>query len=238
MTIWSRLRQGSLGDSFSTLWGLLTQRPRTAEAGEEGGIVFTIGVIALAAKMAAADGAVTHHEVEVFNRLFHVPDSERGNIQRFFNLARRSMAGFESYARDLARLFRDRPGVLEDILDGLFAIALADGHAHPAELDYLARAAEIFGLSEGEFERIRSCHMEPDGCDPYHVLGVARDCSDEELRRTYLRLVRENHPDSLIARGVPEEFIAMANAKLAAINNAYAKVQKLREKREPVPEAR
>jgi len=159
-----------------------------------------------------------------------VPERERGNVQRFFNLARRSMAGFDSYARDLARIFRDRPGVLEDVLDGLFAIALSDGHAHPVELEYLARAGQIFGFSDGEFDRIRASHLDPGDCDPYCVLGVSRDCGPEELRRTYLRLVRENHPDSLIARGVPEEFIVMATAKLAAINNAYSAIERMRER--------
>lgn len=228
MSIWSRLNQIFSGDSFTAAWSALIQHLRGSRASEDGGIVFTIGVVALAAKMAAADGTVTHHEVEVFNRLFHVPDQERANVQRFFNLARRSMAGFESYARDLARIYQSRPGVLEDVLDGLFAIALSDGHVHDVEFEYLARAAQTFGFSEGEFERIRASHMEPERCDPYRVLGLSPDCDGEELRRTYLRLVRENHPDSLIARGVPEEFVTTATAKLAAINNAYEKVRRAR----------
>jgi len=228
MSIWSRLNQAFSGDSFAAAWSALVQRLRGPRASDDGGVVFTIGVVALAAKMAAADGTVTHHEVEVFNRLFHVPEYERTNVQRFFNLARRSMAGFDAYARDLARIYQARPGVLEDVLDGLFAIALSDGHVHDVEFEYLARAAQIFGFSDDEFERIRASHMESESCDPYRVLGVTPDCDGEELRRTYLRLVRENHPDSLIARGVPEEFIAMATAKLAAINNAYEKVRRTR----------
>ncbi len=221
MSIWSRLRESplgvSLGGSLGPLWRAVTGRP--AEGDEaEGGVAFTMAVIALSAKMAKADGHVSAREVEAFNRLFHVPEDERANVGRFFNLARQSVAGFESYARDVAKLFRGRPGVLEDVLDGLFTIALADGDFRAAEGDYLARVAEIFGFSEGEFQRIAASHLED---DPYRVLGVSPDCGDDELKHTYRRLVAENHPDRLIARGVPAEFVAMANDKLAAINAAY-----------------
>ena len=138
------------------------------------------------------------------------------------------MAGFESYAADLARVFRGRPGVLEDVLDTLFAIALADGGIHPREEAYLALAADIFGFSEAEFERIRACHMDPELCNPYRILGVDPECGDEELKQAYRRLVRENHPDSLIGRGVPSEFVAVATAKLAIINRAHDEIMRRR----------
>lgn len=228
MSIWSRLRAllgASMNDTLDGLWRGLEARvfARESGEGEEGGegLAFTIGLIALSAKLAKADGRVTLHEVEAFNRLFDVPVEERADIQRFFDIARRSMAGFDSYAGDLARVFRARPAMLEDILDGLFDVALADGEVHDREIDYLARAAEIFGFAEGEFERILASHLAPERVDPYRVLGLDQDCSDEELRRSYLRLVRENHPDSFIARGLPPELIAVATQKLAAINHAY-----------------
>ena len=113
--------------------------------------------------------------------------------------------------------------MLEDILDGLFEIAKADGVLHPGEAAFLERVAEIFGFAPDEFRRIRASHFGPDAADPYVILGVAYDASEEEIKRTYRLLVRENHPDSLIARGVPEEFVRLATDKLAAINGAYRK---------------
>jgi DnaJ like chaperone protein len=113
---------------------------------------------------------------------------------------------------------------MEDILDGLFEIAAADGVMHPDEERFLERVADIFGFSPGEFRRIRASHFPPDAADPYVVLGVAYDADNNELKHTYYRLVRENHPDSLIARGVPEEFVKIATDKLAAINVAYEKI--------------
>jgi DnaJ like chaperone protein len=189
------------------------------------GVTFTIAVVALAGKMAKADGVATDQEFEVFRRIFGVPPQEEANVRRVFNLARQDIAGFEHYAGQIARLFRDNPAVLEDVLDTLFEIAKSDGVLHPCEARFLERVAEIFGFSPNEYRRIRASHFAPELTDPYVILGVSYVADDEELRQTYRRLVRENHPDSLIARGVPAEFIKLATDKLAAINAAYEKIQ-------------
>ena len=189
------------------------------------GLVFTIAMIALAGKMSKADGIVTEEEFAAFLRVFHVPAQEEGNVRRIFNLARHDIAGYEVYAGQIAKLFVGNPAILEDVLDGLFEVAKADGVLHPAESQFLERVAEIFGFAPNEFCRIRASHFAPELTDPYVILGVSYVAGEEELRQTYRRLVRENHPDSLIARGVPPEFIKLANDKLAAINSAYEKIR-------------
>jgi DnaJ like chaperone protein len=189
------------------------------------GVTFAIAIIALAGKMARADGVVTEEEFEVFQRVFGVPPEEEANVRRIFNLARQDIAGFEHYAGQIAHLFMGNPAMLEDILDGLFEIAKADGVLHPGEAQFLERVAEIFGFAPNEFRRIRASHFAPELTDPYVILGLSYSADEEELKQTYRRLVRENHPDSLMARGVPQEFIKLANDKLAAINNAYEKIQ-------------
>jgi len=189
------------------------------------GVTFTIAVVALAGKMARADGVVTDQEFEVFREAFGVPPAEEANVARIFNLARQDIAGFEYYAGQIARLFVGNPAMLEDVLDGLFEIAKADGVLHPGEAAFLEKVAEIFGFAPNEYRRIRASHFAPELTDPYVILGVSYVADDEELKQTYRRLVRENHPDSLMARGVPAEFIKLANDKLAAINNAYEKIR-------------
>lgn len=191
-------------------------------------IAFTIGVIALAAKLAKADGTVTRDEVDVFKRVFPVPHEEEANVGHLFNLAKQDVAGFDSYAKQLASLFRSRPGVLEDLLDSLFLVAKADNRLHAGELEYLKHVAQIFGFTSSQFERIRASHFGPDREDPYVILGVDRLSPDADVKRAYHALVRENHPDSMIARGVPEEFVRLANEKLAAINAAYEVIKKER----------
>ena len=188
------------------------------------GVTFTIAVVALAGKMARADGVVTDQEFQVFRQVFGVPVEEQANVQRIFNLARQDVAGFEHYAGQIAQLFVGNPAMLEDILDGLFEIAKADGVLHPGEAAFLERVAEIFGFAPNEFRRIRASHFAPELTDPYVILGLSYAADNDELKQTYRRLVRENHPDSLMARGVPPEFIKLANDKLAAINGAYEKI--------------
>jgi DnaJ like chaperone protein len=232
MSIWGKVGGASagflMGGPIGALLGAVAGHfmfDREADPG----IVFTIAVIALAGKMAKADGSVSDVELEAFARVFRVPPQEEANVRRIFNLARQDVAGYEAYAQQIARLYVGNPAVLEDVLDGLFEIAKADGVLHPAEAAFLERVAEIFGFSPGEFRRIRASHFAPELTDPYVILGVSYVASTEEIKQTYRRLVRENHPDSLMARGVPPEFEKLANDKLAAINAAYEAIQKERD---------
>jgi DnaJ like chaperone protein len=195
---------------------------------ETPGLAFTIAIIALSAKLAKADGVVTEDEEEAFQRIFRVPPHEEANVRRIFNLARQDTAGYEAYAYQIAGIFRGNPAVLEDILDGLFEIAKADGVYHPGEAIFMERVSEIFGFAPNEFRRIRASHFGADKDDPYMILGVAYTASEDEIRSTYRLLVKQNHPDSLIARGVPPEFLKLANDKLAAINGAFDVIEKER----------
>ncbi len=237
MSIWGKIGGGAagllVGGPLGAALGLvaghyLFDRGADVQGGGDPGIAFTIAMIGLAAKMAKADGVVTEAEIDAFERVFRVPPEEQATVRRFFDLARQDTAGFEAYAQQIARMYAAQPAVLEDILDGLFEIAAADAVLHPDEEAFLERVSDIFGFSPGEFRRIRASHFAPDAADPYVVIGVGYEADDDEIKRTYYRLVRENHPDSLIARGVPEEFVKIATDKLAAINGAYEKILKER----------
>jgi|694.fasta_scaffold64339_3 DnaJ like chaperone protein len=189
------------------------------------GVTFTIALVALSGKMARADGVVTDRDFDVFRRVFAIPPDEENNVRRIFNMARQDIAGFDHYAQQIAKLLVGNPALLEDVLDGLFEIAKSDGVLHPCEARFLERVAEIFGFAPGEFRRIRASHFAPELTDPYVILGLSYSADEDELKQTYRKLVRENHPDSLMARGVPAEFVKLANDKLAAINSAYEKIR-------------
>ena len=243
MSVWGKIVGGAagfaLGGPLGALLGGLAGHAvdkmagRTVEGEAEGpakdatkNIAFTIGVIVLGAKMAKADGVVTRDEVSAFREVFHVPESELKNVGRVFDQARRDSRGFEPYAKQVGRLFRDNPAVLEELLDGLFHIARADGKVTEDEIEYLRSVAEIFGLDRASWERIRATNVGPDKANPYGILGVAHDAADEEIKQTYRQLVRENHPDRLVAQGMPTEFVELANERLAKINAAYDRVRK------------
>lgn len=240
MSIWGKILGGAaglalggpLGALIGAVAGHAVDKLREAPADEQAGdatkqIAFTIGVIVLGAKMAKADGVVTQDEISAFREVFHVAPEDMRNVARVFNMAKQDVAGYEAYAIQLKDLFQDDPAVLEDVLDGLFHIAKADGIVHEAEAGYLESVAMYFGFSEADYGRIRARHVE-DKSDPYVVLGVDRSMSTDTIKAQYRKLVAENHPDRLMARGVPEEFIAIATEKVAAINAAYDQIEKER----------
>jgi len=191
-------------------------------------VAFTIAAIALGAKMAKADGLVTRDEVDAFKQVFHISAEEMENVGRIFDQARKSPLGYEAYAQQIAGMFRRQPTVLEELLDGLFHIAKADGRVIEEEIDYLQDVAAIFGFDAAKFARIRASHLGADKTDPFVVLGVAHDAPNTEIKAAYRKLVRDNHPDRLIAKGMPKEFIDIATDKLAAINSAYERVARER----------
>lgn len=192
-------------------------------------VAFSVAMIALSAKMAKADGIVTPDEVVAFQEIFEIPDKEARNVARLYNLAKQDVAGFDSYASKMADLCHadgTDGRILEDILDGLFHIAKADGVLHEKEQNFLARVAEIFDVSEVTFEQIVARHTYETTHDPYAVLGLPRETPFDDIKKHYRKLVSDAHPDRLIARGVPEEFLAIANSRMAALNLAFAAIAK------------
>jgi DnaJ like chaperone protein len=186
---------------------------------------FTAAVIGLAAKMARADGYAQQVELEAAERVFRPPPGDEGNFRRAFVLAQQTVLGFESYAKQIARKYRARPCLLEDVLDGLFHIAAADGIVTEDELLYLEEVAGLFGFSELEFRRIKATNLGPDAGDPYAVLGLLPGADFEEVRQAWRRLAAENHPDRMQQRGAPPEFVEIAQEKTAAINAAFAQIR-------------
>lgn len=245
MSIWGKIVGGAtgfaLGGPLGALIGAVIGHgvdhiAETATAGTDGleeadntrKIAFTIAVIVLGAKMAKADGWVNRDEVAAFRQVFHVPPEELENVGRVFNIARRDSAGFEPYAKQIAGMFRDRPAVLEDLLACLFHIAQSDGALNEKETAYLRSVAGLFGFTDAEFERLRAAEAGPDEADPYHILGIAHDADDAAVKAQWRRLTREQHPDRLLAEGLPQEFIDIATQKMASINAAYDRVAKER----------
>ena len=187
----------------------------------ERSVAFTIAVIALGAKMAKADGRVTRDEVAAFREVFYIPKEEEANTARLYNLARQDVAGFEGYAKRVASMFTSVEGTLTDLVEALFYIAVADGSYHAEEDDYLARVASIFGLTERQFRAIRTRFVPDAEPDPWDVLGVEPETPMDDIRARWRKLVRETHPDRMMARGVPKEAIKLAEKRLVAINRAW-----------------
>ena len=224
MTIWQRIITG--GKRLFDLDRQAAALPADEScAPDPNDIGFTTAIIGLGVKMAKADGRVTDDEVMAFSRVFRSAPRHAASVQRVFRLAQQSVNGYQAYARKLGRKYAARPCLLEGVLDGLFMIATADGVVTEDELVYLETVSEAFGFSETTFRRIKASHLGPDHDDPYHILGVTHDAEFETIRRAYRKLMAENHPDTLTARGAPREFELAAHDKAAAITGAYARIR-------------
>lgn len=219
MSIWTRISEAlaalAKGEPLAKVFELLTTPP-------ERSVAFTIAVIALGAKIAKADGQVTRNEVRAFREVFHIPPEDEANAARVFNLARQDVAGFEEYATKIKAMFDGRETCPTwELLEGLFHIAIADGHFDAREDDFLSRVAEIFAMPRSEYEAMRMRFVPDAPLDPYTVLGVPHDAPMAEIRRAWRAAVRETHPDRMIARGVPAEAIKLAERRMQDINRAW-----------------
>lgn len=225
MSIWERIAEAisalRAGESLADV----LERFRTPP---ERSVAFTIAVIALGAKMAKADGRVTRDEVAAFREVFHIPAEEEANTARLYNLARQDVAGYEGYAKRVAAMFDSVEGTLTDLFEALFYIAVADGSYHPEEEGYLTRVAEIFGISDRQFRAIRSRFVPDAEPDPWDVLGLDPDTPMDTARVRWKALVRDTHPDRMMARGVPEEAVRLAEKRLVAVNRAWEAISEAR----------
>ena len=182
---------------------------------------FSTAVTALGAKLAKADGRADPAEFAAFAEVFQPEPGGERNVERLYALARQTTLGFESYAKRLAKRYRGCPQLLEDVLVGLFHIAKADGVVSGDEIAYLGRVADLFGLSPLTFKRLRVLHLGAQPGDPYVVLDVPHDATDERVHAAWKGALLEAHPDRVLARGLPAEFVEVAHAKASAINAAY-----------------
>ncbi|WP_299282576.1 molecular chaperone DjiA [uncultured Tateyamaria sp.] len=222
MSLWSRISDAiaalSTGEGLTAVFDKLRAPP-------ERSVAFAIAVIALGAKMAKADGQVTRDEVTAFREVFHIAAQDEAGAARVFNLARQDVAGFEEYATRIHAMFSAEPETLTDLLEGLFHIAMADGFYHPNEDAFLEQVAHIFAISDTDFQALRARFVPDAVPDPYTVLGVRPDMSLEDMRAAWRKLVRENHPDAMMARGVPEEAVRLAEKRMIDINRAWEDIR-------------
>ncbi len=221
MSVWIRISEAmaalTQGQSLTEVLDKLRTKP-------ERSVAFTIAVIALGAKMAKADGLVTKDEVAAFRQVFHIAKRDEAQAAKVFNLARQDVAGYEAYAATIAAMFKDEMPVMENLVEGLFHIAIADGEYHPAEHDFVHTVALKFAIDDAAFRAMRTRFVPDAPPDAYDVLGVTPETPLEEVRQIWRQKIRETHPDILMSKGLPEEAITMATKKMIAINKAWEEI--------------
>ena len=223
MSVWfhiSKLLESLVtGETLSALFNRLNTPP-------EKRVGFTIAAIALSAKMAKADGTVTHQEKVAFKKIFAILPGEEKHVQYVFQLAQKDIAGFEIYAKKISKMLNNKPLLLENLIAGLLYISIADNTFHPNEEEFINRVAKIFQISNQKLEVLKARYIPDFQKNPYLVLGINPDLEFNDIKKQWQRLVYESHPDHMIAQGLPQEAINLATSRLIAINDAWGKLAK------------
>ncbi len=194
------------------------------DTGNEGSkdVAFTIPLVVLGAQMARADGTIRRVEVNTFRRVFHLSASDMEVAGRLFDQACQDTVDYRRYAAQAGHQFRKQPAMVEQMLDGLFAMAYADGILHEGELAYLREIAPLLGIADADFARIHARHL-PER-NPYAVLGIRRGADEMTVRLAHRRLAQDLDPERLITEGMPRELIHVTYDKAAAIDAAFAAI--------------
>ena len=239
MSIWGSLLGGVIGFSFGGPFGALlgsflggkisrlssSKRISGQQNAQE---VFALSLIILSAKLSKADGHVSKEELIAVKDKLQIPDSEIDQVAQIFNKAKDESTGYEPYAKQIAEIFKGNINVLEEVINILFYIAEADGHVSSDEEDMIANIAYIFGLSQKQYQSIKESRKSSDKLNPYIVLESQPTDDLQIIRKKYIKLSKEHHPDLLMSKGVPVEVINESKNKMRAINAAWDQVQKLK----------
>jgi DnaJ like chaperone protein len=237
MAIWGSLIGGmiglSLGGPFGMLLGSLIGS-KISRAKSRGGFgsfaqpqqIFALSLIVLSAKLSKVDGQVSKEELVAVKNKLRIPENEIDQVGKIFNKAKEESTGYEPYAQQIAQIYKGNLNVLEEVINILFYIAEADGNVSQSEFQMIEKIAQIFGLNEVQFNSIMESRKSSDKINPYIVLESNPDDSIENIRKKYLKLSKEHHPDLLMSKGVPQEVIDESKAKMRAINSAWDQIQK------------
>ena len=239
MSIWGSLIGGmigfSLGGPFGMLLGSLLggkiSRSRTNRgfrASAQSQRIFALSLIVLSAKLSKADGQVSREELIAVKDKLKIPENEIDEVGKIFNRAKDESTGYEPYAKQIAQFYQGNINILEEVINILFYIAESDGKVSSAELDMIENIAKIFGLTQVQFNSIKESRKGSDKLNPYVVLESKPDDDLQSIRKNYLRLSKENHPDLLLSKGVPQEVIDESKNKMRAINSAWDQIQKIK----------
>ena len=240
MSIWGSLIGGMIGLSFGGPFGMLLgsliggkisrARSRSANFGSfaQPQQIFALSLIVLSAKLSKADGQVSKEELVAVRDKLKIPDNEIEQVGKIFNKAKEESTGYEPYAQQVSQIYKNNLNVLEEVINILFYIAEADGNISQSEMNMIQHIAEIFGLNDTQFNSIKESRKSSDKLNPYIVLGCNPDDNLQNIRKKYLKLSKEHHPDLLISKGVPQEVIEESKKKMRSINSAWDQIQKLK----------
>ncbi len=186
-------------------------------------------LVAMLAKQAKCDGAVTREEIRVveafFTDVLSLSSAARAEAIRIFQRAKDSRISFEYHARRFYEQYAGNWGMLSGVLELLVTISLADGEMSAEEELLINQAQAIFGVQSEEYAQYRSRQRtrprSGEKGEQYYakVLGLRGEMTREEVKKAYRKLVTQYHPDRVAHLG--EKMRLSAEEEMKKINEAY-----------------
>lgn len=198
---------------------------------EESQLTFFVAAFSMLAKIAKVDGSVSDKEIASIEGFMthdlNLSPESRSSAVNIFRQALNSDESFEAFAVQFYAGFRSQPRIIELMMDILFRVSTADGGITDKEEVLLSSAARTFNLSNRDYARLKSRYVKAVNRF-YSVLKIDETATNEEIKRQYRTMVSDYHPDKIEAKGLPEEFIKLANDKFIEIKEAYDAIRKER----------
>ena len=196
-------------------------------------VAFFAALFACLAKLAKADGRVDEAEVqkieEIISKKLNLSGEHRNFAINIFQKAKDDKNSFEAYASNLYKILSSSPNSLLVFYEILFELALADGILHPKEDELLKKIPHIFKFDQSVYDNFYEKYVSQNK-SYYKVLSVKENSPFEDIKKSYLKKRKEFHPDTLIGKGLPEEFIEKAKEKFIEIQEAYEELEKIHQK--------
>jgi DnaJ like chaperone protein len=215
--------------------GVILKGNRTEKApdigyAEQTQAAYFVSLFSILGKLSKIDGVVTRDEISVVQQFIDnlpMPQSEKQFARQVFNEAKNSQYSIEDFAFELQRAAGSHPSLLVSFFDLLFRVAAADGTFHAAEEDALKKVKEIFRITDKQYDEIKAIYFK-EADKHYKMLNCTRKSSNDEIKSSYKKLVKDFHPDRIISKGLPEEFIDFAEKRFREIHESYEKIRQER----------
>ena len=192
-------------------------------------VAFFAALFACLAKIAKADGRVDESEIKKIEEIISIKLNLNKEHRKFainiFQKAKDDNVSFESYASNIYQILSSSQNSLLVFYEILFELALADGILHPKEDELLKKIPKIFKFDKNVYKSLYEKYVDQNR-NYYEVLGLSENSSFSEIKKAYLKKRKEFHPDTLIGKGLPEEFIGKAKEKFIEIQEAYEALEK------------
>jgi len=207
-----------------------TRQGLTPGHAEQAQAAYFVSIFSILGKLAKIDGVVTRDEIAVvehFIKNLPVTDREKRFAKQVFIEAKTSAYSIEDFAVQFYQSTKEQPAVRLSFFDILFQIVAADGKFHPSEEAAMKRIQGIFQIDDQQFNNMAAVYFK-DLDMHYKRLNCTPESTNQEIKSNHKKLVKDFHPDTIVSKGLPQEFMHFATKRFREIQESYEKIRQER----------